>query len=331
MQQKSTRGVQQEEVFAAADALLAEKVRPTIERVRLKVGRGSPNTVAPMLETWFAGLGVRLGVTPDKDGQGGPPASVRDAMDSVWATALREGREQAHAALSDDRRSLAAMREQLAREREVLLREQAAAAARVAGLEAALDDSRRQVDERSEFAATLVTQVAGLQSELAASRGSVGRLVDEREADSRRFSEQLAGHADERRRLEERANAAERRLLSELDRARQESKQLALRAEQAQTGRETDRETAARAYGGLVHRHRAVELQLTASSERLAAAEQREADLRAQLSEQKAALAASLAYKGSPQQPDKGAARKRLPTAAKATSPRASRRSRGSR
>jgi hypothetical protein len=30
MNQKSTRGVQQEEVFAAADALLAELLRPTI-------------------------------------------------------------------------------------------------------------------------------------------------------------------------------------------------------------------------------------------------------------------------------------------------------------
>lgn len=39
--QQSSRGVQQHEVDAAADALVAERLRPTIERVRAKIGRGS--------------------------------------------------------------------------------------------------------------------------------------------------------------------------------------------------------------------------------------------------------------------------------------------------
>ena len=43
-----------------AERLLAEGKRPTIERVRLKMGRGSPNTVSPMLERWFVTLGERL-------------------------------------------------------------------------------------------------------------------------------------------------------------------------------------------------------------------------------------------------------------------------------
>ena len=34
------RGIQESDVFGAADALLAEGKRPTIERVRLKIGRG---------------------------------------------------------------------------------------------------------------------------------------------------------------------------------------------------------------------------------------------------------------------------------------------------
>jgi hypothetical protein len=34
MQSKSTRGVQQADVDAAADALFAEHLRPTVERVR---------------------------------------------------------------------------------------------------------------------------------------------------------------------------------------------------------------------------------------------------------------------------------------------------------
>jgi hypothetical protein len=41
--------------------LLAEGLRPTIERVRQKIGRGSPNTVSPMLERGFASLGAAPG------------------------------------------------------------------------------------------------------------------------------------------------------------------------------------------------------------------------------------------------------------------------------
>jgi len=54
------RGVQEAQVWEAADTLLQEGLRPTIERVRQKIGSGSPNTVSPMLERWFATLGKRL-------------------------------------------------------------------------------------------------------------------------------------------------------------------------------------------------------------------------------------------------------------------------------
>ena len=45
MELKKSRAVQQQDVWTAADALIAEGLRPTIERVRHKIGRGSPNTV----------------------------------------------------------------------------------------------------------------------------------------------------------------------------------------------------------------------------------------------------------------------------------------------
>ena len=57
---RSPRAIQRDDVWAAADALLLEGKRPTIERVRQKIGRGSPNTVSPMLEEWFATLGPRM-------------------------------------------------------------------------------------------------------------------------------------------------------------------------------------------------------------------------------------------------------------------------------
>ncbi len=54
------RGITENDVWIAADALLLEGARPTIERVRQKIGRGSPNTVSPHLDTWFKHLGARI-------------------------------------------------------------------------------------------------------------------------------------------------------------------------------------------------------------------------------------------------------------------------------
>ena len=41
-----SRGITENDVWQAADALLLEGARPTIERVRQKIGRGSPNRLA---------------------------------------------------------------------------------------------------------------------------------------------------------------------------------------------------------------------------------------------------------------------------------------------
>ena len=57
---RGPRGVQMEEVWAAADTVLGLGERPTIERVRQQLGRGSPNTVGPMLDGWYGSLAKRL-------------------------------------------------------------------------------------------------------------------------------------------------------------------------------------------------------------------------------------------------------------------------------
>lgn len=54
------RGIKLGDVLGAADALVDGGVKPTIVRVRKKLGRSSPNTVNPMLDVWFSTLGQRL-------------------------------------------------------------------------------------------------------------------------------------------------------------------------------------------------------------------------------------------------------------------------------
>jgi hypothetical protein len=109
----STRGVQQEEVWAAADALLAEQLRPTIERVRTKLGRGSPNTwhrcSRPGLRPW----GRRLGVAPAEDGQGAVPAAVTKAAEGLWEVACAAADKRAHDSLGAEIEALARGRSEL--------------------------------------------------------------------------------------------------------------------------------------------------------------------------------------------------------------------------
>jgi hypothetical protein len=48
--------ISQEQVSAAAAALVAVGGRPIVEKVRTALGTGSPNTVTRMLDTWRSGL-----------------------------------------------------------------------------------------------------------------------------------------------------------------------------------------------------------------------------------------------------------------------------------
>src|SRR6478735_12502674 len=85
------RGIQEAQVWEAADVLLHEGLRPTIERVRQKIGSGSPNTVSPMLERWFATLGKRLegrGGTSLVDGEAQKlPLAMIQAAQQIWDVA----------------------------------------------------------------------------------------------------------------------------------------------------------------------------------------------------------------------------------------------------
>ena len=114
MQSKSTRGVQAHDVAQAADQLIADGQRPTIERIRLKLGRGSPNTIAPLLDAWFSQLGARLGLISEVSGEGahGPstiPPTVWESVKTLWEQALVNAGEVVQRELAQQS---AALREQ---------------------------------------------------------------------------------------------------------------------------------------------------------------------------------------------------------------------------
>lgn len=182
MQTKSSRGVQQSEVWAAADTLLAEGVRPTIERVRQKLGRGSPNTVAPMLESWFATLGPRLGLAAGDD-EGRPkglPMAVQQAFQSIWSTALAAAELQAQEDIAAQRQTLDVERQSLQSAREDLDRQLAAAKLHETTLQQALSATQRHLEETAAKASQLETAVHQGEQELATTRRSLAELVQER-------------------------------------------------------------------------------------------------------------------------------------------------------
>jgi len=226
MQTKSSRGVQQNEVWAAADTLLAEGVRPTIERVRQKLGRGSPNTVAPMLESWFASLGPRLGLaaSADEGRSKGLPMAVQQAFQSIWTTALATAESQAEDDVATQRQALDVERKALQSAREDLDRQLEAAKLHEAALQQALSATQRHLDESAAKASQLEKAVHQGEQELATARRSLAELVQERTEDRRRHDAQLSSLAQDQRHQLDLSAETERRHLQEIDRLRQSLK-----------------------------------------------------------------------------------------------------------
>jgi len=252
---KLPRGVQTADVWDAADAVLMAGQRPTIERVRQKLGRGSPNTVAPMLEAWFAQLGQRLGsmsgcgagntavpgamTTP---GQPQPPATVLDLAQALWDTALDQARQAAQQQWESAQAELAHQRSELTADRAEMERERQTLAQQHSTLEQMLSLSRTQV---ADLTRRLADADAWRQEKEQSVAVLTNRLEDLRQQHrqlQQRLDDTVAAQAQERQRLQDRATENEHRLLNEVDLARQETKA----ARQTLTTRQKQWEEAAR-------------------------------------------------------------------------------------
>jgi hypothetical protein len=86
------RGLTLLDVQRAADALLRQGTKPSIAAVREQLGGGSPNTVAPLLEQYWHGLGQRLPEGPKALER--VPESLARLSETLWLRALAEARER---------------------------------------------------------------------------------------------------------------------------------------------------------------------------------------------------------------------------------------------
>lgn len=261
------RGITEQEVWKACDALLLEGARPTIERVRQKLGRGSPNTVSPMLETWFQSLGSRIADPGAFSAPPDIPDPVLQAAKHFWEAALAQTR------LDFDQR----------------LQERMASA--VENIEA--EKERAEIASKAAFEATsratrLQTQIEELQGQLEAERLQRAHVAALAQASEQRCTE-LTRELAEARELAQaeraradavseaadvRAAGAERRAVMEIERERN----LRIKQEKATEAMAKRFEEAIRAQASLSK-------QLEATEEKLAStwaeARSREQSLRA--------------------------------------------------
>jgi len=207
------RGITEDEVWKACDALLLEGARPTIERVRQKLGRGSPNTVSPMLETWFKHLGARI---KDPGAFTAPlslPDPVQQAAQHLWEAAQAEARRDLDQRLEDGL-AVATANVEAEKERAAIADAAAfAASSKVVHLQTELDQLRQAFDgERSARVAAAARleeahqRQADLQADLTAAREA---LEQERARAARSISA-----------AEERSAGAERRAAMEIEHER---------------------------------------------------------------------------------------------------------------
>lgn len=214
-------GVPETEVFAAADTVLARGERPTVERVRQELGRGSPARVGGLLDLWWARLAERL------NGETRLPAlpgEVSQAFVAVWQQALHLAQGVADQSLREQREILVTERGRLAEIEDAARRE--AATYRQQATEAA---SARQASETRLADLELLLEQRHLQiQDLQQQRETLVCERDHAQQQGKQLQEQLQNlqlKLDKDRQAQETyTRGVEERAHQEVDRAREETK-----------------------------------------------------------------------------------------------------------
>lgn len=205
-------GVPETDVFAAADAVLARGERPTVERVRTELGRGSPARVGQLLEHWWEQLAQRLkgrALLPEL------PGDVAQAFAEAWRLALAQGESAARTALVAEQNALLAEQTALTQERKVWDIALAEAQASVAEHATQRAQAERQLSERQ----ILVDQLSAQATDLVQQRDRLQSQVEQQQSELSALRSECADAQEHVRTVEDRAH-------QQVDHARQELKAL---------------------------------------------------------------------------------------------------------
>lgn len=222
----SSKGVQQDDVWTAADSLIADGLRPTIERVRQKIGRGSPNTVSPMLEAWFATLGTRLGVNKSTEESSDIPRIVQHALNEAWLIAILKSREQSAQEIEHAKATLVHATQELNKRETELNQTELVRAVKHQALEDALQRAKNGTDEALAQLVTAQELACKRELEIVNLHEKLAVIETERMMERHRQQEATAHDLLERKKNEERAQSTQRKFLEEIDQARQVTKKV---------------------------------------------------------------------------------------------------------
>jgi DNA repair exonuclease SbcCD ATPase subunit len=220
------RGITQSDVDQAADALLLGGERPTVDRIRQHLGTGSPNTVTRLLDVWWKALGSRLSLQQRKVALPDAPEAVASLASQLWEQALVTAREHADTALAEERGALATAR--LEADSRVAAAQQALEAAREAEAQAvtALSTAHDRFVERQR----LVDQQTAQLEDLARQRDEAIQRITAQETEVTALRARLDAQQSEAAGVREaqaaHLRAVEDRAHAEIDRARQETREL---------------------------------------------------------------------------------------------------------
>jgi chromosome segregation ATPase len=263
-------GVPENEVFAAADAVLARGERPTVERVRLELGRGSPARVGALLDQWWEQLAGRL---RGETRLPGLPAEVAQAFVAIWqqATLMAQGVAE---------KALDAQRQVLVEEREALGALEALARLDVAQARQLTSEAvtaRQRSETRLADLQQLLTQCQAQIDDLRGQRDELQTQRDDARQQLAEIRQQLHDSREqaEQARLEQQryTRDVEDRAYREIDRAREESKGLSAQLKDSQGQLQGVQQTLGVAQKALVE---ACEQRSAAQTQSEALAEQRD-------------------------------------------------------
>ena len=264
------RGISEIDVWNSCDALLLEGARPTIERVRQKIGSGSPNTVSAFLETWFKHLGGRIKDPGAFSAPPGIPDPIVQAAKHFWEVATAQSRLDFDQRLRDGLASAVA---------NVEAEKDKAVQASAAAFEATAKATKLHAElaEQAQLLDTALQELAADRARLEEVRTSLSGAVERFQAQEAKTAIELSDLRQQLDAAVQRADAADRRVAMELERERTARAKAERLAESLQKSLDASRDASAVA-GEQARRH-------------LDAARDREEALKAQLATAAAELA----------------------------------------
>lgn len=209
------RGITEADVLEAADALLTRGERPTIERVRQELGRGSPNTVNRHLDAWWTSLAQRV------QGRSGStlPASLLELCGRLYAEVCQQAQAEAQAALNLGDERLRAALADLEAEKNALLLARAGATAASDKLAAELTALRNRNE-------ALAGEKAQLQGEIERLASSAAQATADAKASGAALEATQVKHQAEVQRIRGQWEGNEKRWLDEIGHLRDDAKRL---------------------------------------------------------------------------------------------------------